>query len=192
MDVVIGRIGRAHGVRGEVSVDVRTDEPERRFVVGASLTAEPSDRTLVVRTVRSHQGRLLVCFDGVGDRTAAEALRGAMLSVEVDPADVPDDPEEFYDHQLVGLAVRTVGGSDVGAVAQVVHLPAQDALEIRTTDGREVLVPFVEALVPTVDVTDGIVVVDDVRGLLDPDAAESAAPTADARPSLSAPGSEAE
>lgn len=176
MDVVIGRIGRAHGVRGEVSVDVRTDEPERRFAVGASVSIEESGRALAIRTVRRHQGRLLVCFDGVADRTAAEALRGSVLTIEVDPTDEPDDPEEFYDHQLVGLAVRTVDGDAVGEVAQVVHLPAQDALEIRTPYGGELLVPFVEALVPTVELTEGYVTVADVRGLLDPDAAESAAP----------------
>lgn len=174
--VVIGRIGRAHGVRGEVSVDVRTDEPQRRFTVGARLSVDGSDRTLVIRTVREHQGRLLIVFDGVGDRTAAEALRGNVLVVDVDPAEAPDDPEEFYDHQLVGLAVRSTDGADIGTIAQVVHLPAQDALTVRTSDGREILIPFVEALVPTVDVAAGHVLVADVGGLLDPGAAESSAP----------------
>lgn len=175
--VVIGRIGRAHGVRGELSVDVRTDEPERRYIVGASVRVEQSGRVLVVRTVRQHQGRLLVRFDGIDDRTAAESLRGSVLVVEVDRAETPDDPAEFYDHQLVGLAVHAAGAA-VGTVDRVVHLPAQDALAVRTADGREVLIPFVEALVPSVDVAAGLVTVADVPGLLDPDAAESAAPEA--------------
>lgn len=177
--VAIGRIGRAHGIRGEVSIDVRTDEPERRFAVGSSVLVENAERALVIRTVREHQGRLLVGFDGVPDRTAAEELRGGVLVVEVDPGDAPQDPAEFYDHQLVGLAVRSADGSEVGTVAQVVHLPAQDALAVRTPDETELLIPFVEALVPTVDVAGGYVAVADVRGLLDPDAAESAAPEAE-------------
>lgn len=174
--VVIGRIGRAHGIRGEVSVDVRTDEPERRFVGGASMSIEGTGRVLVVRTMREHQGRLLIGFDGVADRTAADELRGSMLVVDVDRGDAPDDPEEFYDHQLVGLRVRSADGADVGAVEQVVHLPAQDALEVRTPDDRQLLIPFVEALVPVVDVAGGFVCVADVHGLLDPDAAEPTAP----------------
>ena len=178
MQVVIGRVGRAHGVRGDVSVDVRTDEPERRFAVGSSVSVEASGQTLIVDRVRTHQGRLLVGFDGVADRTAGEALRGSVLLAEVDPAEEPDDPDEFYDRQLVGLAVRSGDGAAVGEVVQVVHLPAQDALEVRTHDDRTLLVPFVEALVPTVDVDEGYVVVADVRGLLDPEAADNAAPDA--------------
>lgn len=168
MRVVVGRIGRAHGVRGELSVEVRTDEPERRFTVGASLGLDDSAHTLVIRSVRPHTGRLLVFFDGVEDRTQAEALHGGLLTVEVGPAERPDDPEEFYDHQLAGLAVRTVDGDPVGDVTEVLHLPAQDALAVRTGDGREVLVPFVRELVPTVDVAAGFVLVEDVPGLLDP------------------------
>lgn len=176
--VVIGRIGRAHGVRGEVSVDVRTDEPERRYVVGTSMRVEESGRALVVRAVREHQGRLLVRFDGIDDRTAAESVRGSVLVVDIDPVETPEDPAEFYDHQLVGLVVRSADGADVGAVVQVVHLPAQDALAVRTPDDGELLIPFVEALVPSVDVAAGFVTVADVPGLLDPDAAESPAPEA--------------
>ncbi|UPK76533.1 ribosome maturation factor RimM [Nocardioidaceae bacterium SCSIO 66511] len=174
MQVVIGRIGRAHGVRGETSVDVRTDEPERRFAVGSSVQVEDTGRTLRIQAVRRHQGRLLVQFDGVDDRTAAETLRGCVLAVEVDPDEAPDDPEEFYDHQLVGLEVRSNAGAVVGEIRQIVHLPAQDALEVRTPEGRDLLVPFVEELVPTVDVAAGHVIVSDVRGLLDPDVADEA------------------
>lgn len=172
--VVVGRVGRAHGVRGEVGVDVRSDEPDRRFAPGSALVVDGSGRTLVVRSARPHAGRLLVVFEGVDDRTRAEELRGSVLTVDVEPADRPDDPEEFYDHQLVGLAVRTPRGELAGTVTEVLHLPAQDTLSVRTEAGGEVLVPFVSALVPDVDVDAGFVVVDDVPGLLDPQAAEPA------------------
>ena len=177
-EVVVGRIGRAHGVKGEVSVEPRTDEPERRFADGAVLATrtprgdEPHSAqrptSLTVRRTRWHQSRLLVTFEGVEDRTAAEALRGLSLAVRVDPAETPEDPEEFYDHQLVGLAVSTTDGDPVGEVADVVHGTGQDLLAVRTPDGREVLVPFVTALVPVVDVAGGRVEVADRPGLLSP------------------------
>ncbi len=173
VEVVVGRIGRAHGVRGEVSVDVRTDEPARRFGVGTSLRVAPSLRyaTLTVAAVRPHAGRLLVTFEQVPDRTAAEQLSGATLAVDVDADERPEDPEEFYDHQLVGLAVHDATGSAVGTVESVLHLPAQELLSVRRGDGREALVPFVTALVPVVDVAEGRIVVSDRAGLLDPDEA---------------------
>jgi 16S rRNA processing protein RimM len=183
-EVVVGRIGKAHGVRGEVSVEPRTDEPERRFADGSVLLVRspggrsgsatggppPSGRPtrLCVSGTRRHQSRLLVTFDGVADRTAAEALRGLLLVAEVDADERPEDPEEFYDHQLVGLEVRTVDAVPVGTVAEVVHGPGQDLLSLRAADGREVLVPFVAALVPEVDVAAGHVVVVDQPGLLTP------------------------
>lgn len=174
MRVDVGRVGRAHGIRGEVSVDVRTDEPTRRFFVGAQVLLEESGRSLTMRSVRQHGQRLLVCFDGVADRTQAEALGGSVLSADVEAGETPDDPEEFYDHQLAGLEVRTSAGRVVGVVGEVLHQSAQDALAVRTPDGREVLVPFVHALVPTVDVAGGQVVVEDVPGLLDPEVADAA------------------
>jgi 16S rRNA processing protein RimM len=177
-EVVVGRIGRAHGIRGEVSVEPRTDEPERRFAVGAVLgTRNPqgSEPTgpgrpsmLTVRSSRWHQSRLLVTFAEVGDRTAAEALRGLALVVQLDPDEAPEDPDEFYDHQLVGLQVVTGDGLRAGEVSDVVHGTAQDLLAVRTTDGREVLVPFVSALVPRIDVRAGQVEVADRPGLLSP------------------------
>ncbi|MGH3424303.1 MAG: ribosome maturation factor RimM [Nocardioidaceae bacterium] len=176
MQVVIGKVGRAHGVRGEVAVEVRTDEPERRFAPGSVLCFEGrgGDGDLTVTSARPHSGRLLVRFEQVDDRSAAEALRGATLSVEVDQREHPEDPEEYYDHQLVGLEARTGPGDVVGAVAEVLHLPAQDTLSITTPAGGEVLVPFVADLVPEVHVDDGYLVVADVPGLLDPDTAEPA------------------
>ncbi|MBK5217902.1 MAG: ribosome maturation factor RimM [Propionibacteriales bacterium] len=171
MQRVVGRIGRAHGIRGELNVEIRTDEPERRFAPGSSVVAD--GKTLTVKSARTHSGRLVVAFVGVAGRTAAEALHGTTLYVEVDPAVLPADPEEFYDHQLVGLAVRTSTGDEVGTVERVLHLPAQDTLTVRNGDD-EILVPFVLDLVPEVHVADGYLVVADIPGLLNPDKAERA------------------
>ena len=173
MQLVVGRIGRAHGIRGEVGVEVRTDDPDARFAVGASLITEPADRgPLRVGATRWHSGRLLVDFAGVADRTAAEALRGTLLLVEVDESERPDDPDEFYDHQLVGLRVVSTTGDEVGEVADVLHLPAQDVLAIKRADGAEILVPFVKELVPTVDLDASRLTVEPRPGLLDPEAAD--------------------
>jgi 16S rRNA processing protein RimM len=178
--VIVGRIGRAHGIRGEVGVEVRTDEPERRFATGERLFTETEPvRTLTVTQTRWHSGRLLVKFAEVPDRTAAESLGNVVVQAEVPADERPDDPEEFYDRDLIGLAVRTPDGAAVGEVASVVHLPAQDLLEVRRGDGRTVLVPLVAELVPAIELgPDGHVVVDDRPGLLDPDAAVQ--PEADA------------
>ncbi|WP_370614767.1 ribosome maturation factor RimM [Mumia sp. Pv 4-285] len=178
MEIVVGRIGRAHGIRGEVSIDLTTDEPERRFAPGSSVVVRPRsgvDRKLVIGSVRPHQGRLLVTFPAVPDRTAAEALRGSQIVVDVDPDERPDDPEEFYDHQLEGLKVVS-GGVDRGTVRAVLHLPVQDVLAVERPDGTEVLVPFVAALVLEVDLDEGVVHVAEVAGLLDPEQAENAGP----------------
>ena len=168
--LVVGRIGKPHGLKGEVSVDPRTDEPERRFADGASLRTQrkrpggEGTATLTVRTTRWHSGRLLVTFEEIADRTAAEEARGTVLVVPVDPDETPEDPEEFYDHQLLGLSVVLTTGEPVGEVAEVVHGAAQDLLVVRVGDG-EVLVPFVSALVPEVDLAGRRVVVDDEPGL---------------------------
>jgi len=174
VDVVVGRIGKPFGLRGEVTVDVRTDEPERRFAPGMTLGAEPppgsasSLRTLTVSGARWHGTVLLLSFDELADRTAAEAARGIVLHASI-PADaMPDDPDEFYDHQLVGLAVHDVDGTPLGSVAGLVHGGAQDLLRVTTPDGREALVPFVKALVPEVDLAGGRLVVADRPGLVTP------------------------
>jgi 16S rRNA processing protein RimM len=177
-EVVVGRIGKPHGVKGELSVELRTDEPDRRFADGAVLLTENPrggaphgpDRptSLTVGSTRWHQSRLLVSFAEVDDRNRAEAVRGLLLVATVDDSETPQDPEEFYDHQLVGLSVVTTDGAEVGELSEVVHGSAQDLLSIRTPDGREVLVPFVSQLVPTVDVPSGRIVVEDRPGLLTP------------------------
>ncbi|MFI6577117.1 ribosome maturation factor RimM [Nocardiopsis sp. NPDC050513] len=167
MLLVVGRIGRAHGVRGDVAVDVRTDDPAQRFAVGSVLTTDPADAgPLRVTASRRHSGKLIVRFEGVADRDAAEGLRGTTLLV--DSADIAPtgDPDEFHDHELIGLAVVTTGGESVGTVRDVLH-HAQDVLVVAAAEGREVLVPFVSALVPEVDVAGGRIVIDPPSGLLD-------------------------
>ena len=172
----MGRIGRPHGIRGEVTVEVRTDEPDHRFRRGARLDTVPPrpgaavPATLTVAGSRWHQGRLLIDFEEVGDRDAAEGLRNVVLMVEVDPRARPEDPEEFYDHQLTGLTAVVSGTEErVGEVTEVLHSGAQDLLVVRRDDGREVLVPFVSALVPQVDLLAGRLLVVDQPGLLDPE-----------------------
>lgn len=168
MRVVVGRIGRPHGIRGEVTVDPRTDEPDERFAPGAVLIAStPTGRLEVVRS-HWHSGRLLVTFAGVEDRNAAEDLRGVILEIERDEAEVPDDPEEFYDSALIGCRVSTVDGRDLGEVTEVAHLPAQDLLVVHGPQG-EVLVPFVEEIVPTIDTVGRTVVIDPPPGLIEED-----------------------
>lgn len=192
-DVVVGRIGKPHGLKGQVTVEVRTDEPERRFRPGSVLATERppgsparpgvaaarAPGSLTITAVHWHGVRLLLTFAEVADRTAAEAVRGLLLHALVDPHEAPGDPEEFYDHQLVGAAVVTVDERHVGTIGRVVHAPAQDLLSIVTPDHGEVLVPFVAALVPNVDVEAGVVMVADVPGLLEPDQPDAGGHTAE-------------
>jgi 16S rRNA processing protein RimM len=166
MDTLVGVIGRPHGVRGEVAVELRTDEPERRFAPGQILREEGGTRLFTVRSVRDHSGRLLVRFAELADRAGAEAARGTLLIAAVEPNERPAEPGEFYDRQLIGLRVTRPDGTDVGTVESVLHLPAQDVLEIQTAAGAR-LVPFVEALVPDIDLEAGRLTVVDVVGLLD-------------------------
>ena len=186
MQVVVGRIGKPHGIRGELTVEVRTDDPELRFAPGSVLVTDPARvGPITVEAVRWHSGRLLLRVEGVADRTAAEGLRGVVVSAEVPDDEVPGDPEEFYDHQLRGLAAVTVGGEAVGEVSDVIHLPAQDLLAIARPGGRELLVPFVSELVPEIDLDAGRVVIDPPPGLLDldlPDADAGPAAGKDAAP----------
>jgi 16S rRNA processing protein RimM len=165
--VVVGRIGRPHGVRGEVTVEVRTDDPDLRFVPGAVLRTEPASRgPLTVTGRRWNRDILLLTFEGIDSREAAEEVRNTELLVAL--ADLPEleDPDAFYDHQLVGLAARLTDGSPLGEVAAVRH-EGTELLVVRRPDGGEVLVPFVAAIVPTVDLAGGFLVVDPPEGLLE-------------------------
>jgi 16S rRNA processing protein RimM len=168
MRVVVGRLGRAHGIRGELTVEVRTDVPEERFAPGQVLLCEGragAPPSVTVRAARWQGGRLVVSLDGVTDRTAAEALRGTVLAADVEPIAGLDD--EYHDQVLVGLEVRDETGRALGTVADVLHLPGQDLLAVHGPSAREVLVPFVSELVPVVDVGGGFVVVRLPEGLAD-------------------------
>ena len=168
MQVVVGRIGRAHGIRGDVAVEVRTDEPERRFLPGATLLTDPHDAgPLVLQRARMHSGRMLAHFEQVEDRSAAERLRGVLLFIDADPRESPPDPDEFYDREVVGLQVVDAERGLIGEVTEVVHLPGQDLLAVRGEAGATVLVPFVAAFVKVVDVANGRVEVDLPHGLLE-------------------------
>jgi 16S rRNA processing protein RimM len=147
-------------------VELRTDEPERRFAPGQVLREEGGTRRFTVRSVRDHSGRLLVRFAELLDRADAEAVRGTLLVAAVEPDERPTEPGEFYDRQLIGLRATTPEGAEVGRVVSVLHLPAQDLLEIETRAGPR-LVPFVGVLVPDVDLEAGRITVADVAGLLD-------------------------
>jgi 16S rRNA processing protein RimM len=174
MQLVVGRIRRPHGIRGELSVEVRTDDPDDRFELGRALATDPAERgPLTVAAARWHSGRLLVAFEGCRDRDAAEALRDTLLQIDSADLEPLSDPEEFYDHDLIGLHVMTVAGEAVGVVADVLHY-GQDLLVVNGTgarSGAEIMIPFVAPLVPEVNLADGRLVVDPPPGLLDPEAA---------------------
>lgn len=172
MELVVGRVAKSHGIRGELAVEIRTDSPEQRFAVGAVLRGrKPRDRGLTEYTVeaaREHSGRLLLRLKGVDDRNAADALRGVLFVI--DSADVApsDDPDEFYDHELEGLEARLVDGTVIGTVAEVLHSAAGELLSVRPPSGEgEILIPFVTAIVPVVSVAGGYVEIDPPEGLLD-------------------------
>jgi 16S rRNA processing protein RimM len=166
VQVTVGRIGRPHGIRGDVVVGVRTDEPELRFARGSRLDTDPADLgPLTVAATKWHSGELLVRFEGIGDRDAAAELRGTWLTVDSATIAPPEDPDEFRDADLVGLSVRTVDGTQVGTVQDVLH-SGQDVLVIKSADGREVMVPFVKPLVPDVDIPAGVLTIDPPEGLL--------------------------
>jgi 16S rRNA processing protein RimM len=180
MRVIVGRAGRPHGIRGEVVIGVRTDEPDLRFAVGAAVDVSSSPdeageadagpgQRLTIASKRWHSGQLLVSFAGITDRTVASELTGSWLSVDSSQLPDTDDPDEFRDHELIGLSVRTCAGDPVGVVTDVLHY-GQDLLVVRRADsqGEECLVPFVKAIVPEVDVRAGVVVIDPPPGLLDP------------------------
>lgn len=220
MQLVVGRVTRPHGVRGEVSVEVRTDDPDLRFSVGRVMATDPAAAgPLTVESIRWHSGRLLIRFDGIADRTQAEELRGTWLTLDSAEAGPTGDPDEFHDHELIGLAVVTTSGEPVGRVTDVRHF-GQDLLVIEPAPARspagpeagpdeagpdeggpagvgpvpagpaqagrgpggpalagrarpggglgtELLVPFVAAIVPEVDVAAGRLVIDPPPGLLE-------------------------
>jgi len=167
VQLVVGRVARAHGIGGEVAVEVRTDSPELRFAPGSVLETDPADHgPLTIERARWHSGRLLISFAEVADRTAAEALRNTLLVADSATSPAVDD-DEYWDHQLIDLAVVTLDGTSLGSITDIAHPPGGDLLVVRRPDGAELLVPFVRAIVPTVDLEARRVVVDPPDGLLD-------------------------
>ncbi|MGY4389276.1 ribosome maturation factor RimM [Streptomyces sp. TE12347] len=168
MELVVARIGRAHGIKGEVTVEVRTDEPELRLSPGAVLRTEPATAgPLTIETGRVHSGRLLLRFAGVKDRTGAEALRNILLIAEVDPAELPEEPDEYYDHQLMDLDVVLEDGTEIGRITEISHLPSQDLFIVERPDGTEVMIPFVEEIVAEIDLEEQRCVITPPPGLID-------------------------
>lgn len=171
MDLVVGRVVKAHGVAGEVVVEVRTDDPDTRFAPGTTLRARPPadapERTFVLESAREHGGRLLVRLAGVADRDSADALRGSVFLVDSEDLPPIQDPDEFYDHQLEGLRVVTTEGRLVGNVGEVLHTAAGELLSVTSETGAEVLVPFVSAIVTAVSLQDQTIEIDPPEGLLE-------------------------
>ncbi|MFF9093813.1 MULTISPECIES: ribosome maturation factor RimM [unclassified Streptomyces] len=180
MQLVVARIGRAHGIKGEVTVEVRTDEPELRLAPGAVLATDPASAgPLTIETGRVHSGRLLLRFEGVSDRTAAEALRNTLLIADVDPDELPEEEDEYYDHQLIDLDVVTEDGTEVGRITEISHLPSQDLFIVERPDGSEVMIPFVGEIVTEIDLAEQKAVIAPPPGLIDDRAVIASARDAD-------------
>ena len=168
----VGRLVKAHGLKGALKLELYTDDPEGRFTPGASFTLQVPEsspwhgKPLTVREFRWMNTHPVAFFEGVEDRSAAEELVRAILWVDQDDAEIPAEDDAWYDHQLTGLDVVR-DGDVVGRVIRVDHFPAQDMLIVRVSGDREVLVPFVKAIVPEVDIAGGRVIVTPPAGLFE-------------------------
>ncbi|MFM8751885.1 MAG: ribosome maturation factor RimM [Actinomycetota bacterium] len=166
MLLVVGRIGRAHGVRGEATIEVRTDDPDARFAIGNVLHTDPENKgPLKISDAHFHKGTLLLSFVGVSDRNAVQALRNVLLLADVNPEDANTSEDDFHISQITGCKVEDENQMNWGVVTDVLHLPAQDTLVI-DHNGREILVPFVRAFVPTIDIKNKTIVVKGIESLL--------------------------
>jgi len=164
--LVVGRIGRAHGLRGEVTIEIRTDNPEERFAVGNILVTDPSERgPLEIESLRNHNGTYLLSFKGRQDRNQAESLRNTILLSDID-IDQRESSDDFHISEIVGLTVKNESGLTIGSVTDVLELPSQDTLVIKTTQGQEFLLPFVRKHVPTVDLEKKEIIIDNYEGLI--------------------------
>ena len=157
MSLLVGRIGRAHGILGEATIEVRTDEPDRRFAIGATVQTDTHGE-LTIASGRVHNGILLLGFNGITDRNGIEKLRNTMLYADVDINEENDDEDEYHVMQLIGCQAVLESGEAFGEVTDVINLPGQDLLAIKTAQGEQ-LIPFVHQLVPTVDIANKKVVV---------------------------------
>ncbi|MBP3087870.1 ribosome maturation factor RimM [Corynebacterium sp. sy017] len=171
MELMIGKVIKSHGIKGEVSVEVLTDEPDIRFAKGAVLNGRQGrkEHSLTIQTRRMHQGRMLIKFAEVPDRTVADTLRGTQFWAP--PLDKEDDDDSFYDHELIGLRIIH-DEADIGVVTGVIHGAASNLLEVRLEateqqQEKDVLIPFVHAIVPEVDVESGTCTITPPDGLLE-------------------------
>lgn len=171
MLLVVGRIGRAHGVLGEATIEVRTDVPDERFYIGAKLFTDPeSSGPLTITSARDHNGILLLKFEEANNRNEIEKLRDTLLKAEVDMSQENLHEDEFHVQQLIGLRVETDSGLFVGTLTDVLNLPGQDLLAVETEQG-EILIPFVYEIVPDINLETGIVTIVPPPGLLNGDEA---------------------
>jgi len=157
MRLLVGRIGRAHGILGEATIEVRTDEPDRRFAIGNKVLTDAHGELKII-SGRVHNGILLLGFDGITDRNGIEKLRNVLIYCEVDINEPGIDEDDFHVLQLIGCTAQLESGESIGEVTDVINLPGQDLLAIAGTNG-EILIPFVRQLVPTVDIAARKVVV---------------------------------
>ena len=163
MQLVVGRIGRAHGVLGEATIDVQTDDPDLRFKVGSKLTLD-SGQELTIKSSRWHNQILLLGFEGVNDRNQIEALRDQLISSQVDLSQLT--PGEYHYQQLIGCQVYLQNNELVGQVSEVVKLPGQDLLSV-DKNGSQVLIPMVKQIIISIDILAKKIVVNPPEGLLD-------------------------
>ena len=167
MDLVVGRLGRPHGVHGEISVEVRTDEPELRFAKGSKLSIKESNNQLTVLSSRWHQEKMLVKFEEITDRDRANEIKGKTLTIKIDPNSIETKKDQYYEFQLAGLKVIDKNDKTLGKIKEVITNLAQDLLVVETVDKREVLVPFVKQIVTNVDLDKKQVIMDPPTGLFD-------------------------
>ncbi len=167
MDLVVGRLGRPHGVHGEISVEVRTDEPESRFAPGTKLNLKESKSVLTVLSSRWHQEKMLVKFEEILDRDQANEIKGKTLTIEIDPNYIETKNDQYYEFQLAGLKVINKNQEKLGEIKEVITGLAQDLLVVKTEDKKEVLVPFVKQIVVKVDLSNKIITMDPPIGLFD-------------------------
>lgn len=163
MQLVVGRIGRAHGVQGEATIEVRTDDPDLRFAIGEKLTLENGNQ-LTISGFRWHNQILLLTFAGIADRNKIEELRDQLLYAEVDVNS--NTPDEYHFQQLIGCQVFLPDRSNLGEVTEIVQLPGQDLLSVKTGRG-EILIPMVKQIILSIDVAKKIIEIDPPEGLLD-------------------------
>lgn len=174
MQLQVARIGKPHGIRGEVTVQVLTDAPADRFVPGTEFVVEPASAgPLTVESARWNKDILLLAFEQIETRNQAETLRGAKLFIQTEELD-EDDDEGWYEHELVGLEAR-VGARVVGKVAALHTMPVQDLLVVEDAEGKEILIPFVEQIVPEVNVAEGFILLTPPDGLFEINSDDAAA-----------------